>query len=1006
MARRQVLIENPVLNSPFDAPGKQWKFDDDGITDQTVDARRPSSYFIPIAPPRKRGGGSQTSLDVGWTQDRVKENERINQIRAEVHRWRTSREGHAWDVTPTTKRLIEYWSRPGREARLFFCQLEAVETVVFITEVAPKRGITWIEDRLREESESANPGLLRIAMKMATGSGKTVVMAMIIAWQALNKQATPTNPKFSDSFLIVTPGITIRDRLRVLLPTDAENYYKAWDLAPPQDLEALLRAKISITNYHSFKPRETVEASRLTKTILSRGEPGRFLESPEQVVNRVCREFGGKKNLVVINDEAHHCYHRKAEDGSADLTREERGESDEREEKARVWSSGLDSVNRKLGIRYVYDLSATPFFLKGSGYPEGTLFPWVVSDFSLIDAIESGVVKIPRVPVSDDQMKGPMPTYRDLWLRIRDRLPRRGKGEARISGEPRVPKELEGALDSLYGHYEKYHRAWEVDRNARAKGAMPPVFIVVCNNTNVSKLVFDHVAGWEKDLKGGEKTVVPGKLELFNNEEGGKWRAKPNTILIDSAQLESGEPLHPDFKRIVAPAIEEFKAEYRARYPGRDIDAVTDSDILREVMNTVGKPGKLGENIRCVVSVSMLTEGWDANTVTHILGVRAFGTQLLCEQVIGRGLRRRSYAVNRNGRLDPEYAEVYGVPFSFIPCSGSVPNPRPETPPTRVRALEDRVTCEITFPRVLGYRYDFPLERLEARFGPSSRLVLSTADLPSRVRLDPIVGESSIHDLSVLKSHREQQVAFIVARRTLEQFFRDEEGNIKSWLYPPLLEITKRWMKECLVTKDETFPQWLLIVEFCQAAAAKIYQSVVPASSGKKTLKALLQPYDPVGTTKGVAFDTRRNVLATDRKKCHLNYVVADTDSWEQRLAVALEDMEEVKAYVKNQNLGFSIPYTYGGEEHGYNPDFIARVVTPEGKELNLVVEVTGERRKEKEAKVATARDFWVPAVNGLRTFGVWAFVEVDDPYNAKQIIRSSLKNVGHDPQRRLANGN
>jgi type III restriction enzyme len=1006
MARRQVVIENPILNSPYEAPEKHWKFTDDGISDEVVAGRRPSSYFIPIAPPKKRGGATQLSLDAGWTQDRVKENERINQIRSEVHKWRSDwNAGRRSEVTPTTRRLLQYWQDGERENRLFFCQIEAIETAIFITEVAPKRGVTWIGETLKSESEAANPGLLRMAFKMATGSGKTLVMAMLIAWHALNRQANPRDSRFSDAFLVISPGITIRDRLRVLLPNDPENYYAKWDLVPPADRGALQKAKIVVTNFHSFIPRETVDAARLTKSILARGSTSAFTENPAQVVNRACREFGGTRNIIVLNDEAHHCYHRRPENERERVSSDDRREVEDREREARVWSSGLDAVGKKIGVRIVYDLSATPFYLKGSGWPEGTLFPWVVSDFSLIDAIESGIVKIPRVPVADDQMKGSMPTYRDLWPRIRLSLPKHAKGTERVSGEPRPPKELEGALDSLYGHYQKYYRTWENDEEARARGSTPPVFIVVCNNTNVSKLVYDHIAGWEKILKDGSTIVIPGKLSLFSNEKFGKWTARPNTILIDSAQLESGEPLSDEFKKIVSAAIEEFKGDYRVRFPGRDVESLTDADILREVMNTVGKPGKLGENVKCVVSVSMLTEGWDANTVTHILGVRAFGTQLLCEQVIGRGLRRRGYSLNSEGRFDPEYAEIYGVPFSFIPCSGSSPSPRPEITPTHVRAIPERAACEITYPRVLGYRYDFPTEHLSARFAASSRFTLSTADLPSRVELDPIVGESSVHDLGMLMAFREQQVAFVVARRTLEQYFRDQDGNPKTWLFPQLLEITKRWMKECLVMKDETFPQWLLLVEFCQAAADRIYQSIVASTVGQKTLRALPQPYDPVGSTTNVEFDTTRNVYPTRADKCHLNYVVADTDSWEQRLALALEGMDEIEAYVKNQNLGFRVPYTYRGEEQGYFPDFIARVRRPGKTELNLILEVTGRKLDDKEVKVSTTRDLWVPAVNNLGTCGEWAFLEITDPYDSKRTIRSFLKSNGVLPQRRLSNG-
>jgi len=361
-----------------------------------------------------------------------------------------------------------------------------------------------------------------------------------------------------------------------------------------------------------------------------------------------------------MNDEAHHCYRRKAGDEDVRLTGDDKREAEQRNEEARVWISGVEAIQRKIGVKVVYDLSATPFFLRGSGYTEGDLFPWVVSDFSLIDAIESGIVKIPRVPIADNAMQGPQPTYRDLWQRIRQDLPRKGRKTEAAQGEPQLPAELEGALQSLYSNYRQYEEQWESHAEARANGLTPPVFIVVCNNTNVSKLVFDYVSGWEKTLDDGRNILVPGALPLFGNvTDAGRWSDRPSTILVDSSQLESGEAMSA-----------EFKAEYRAP-TGGDPEEVTDQDLLREVMNTVGKPGKLGENVKCVVSVSMLTEGWDANTVTHILGVRAFGTQLLCEQVIGRGLRRVSYATNDGGMFDPEYAEVYGVPFSFIPCSGS-----------------------------------------------------------------------------------------------------------------------------------------------------------------------------------------------------------------------------------------------------------------------------------------------------------------------------------------------
>ncbi|HXE53514.1 MAG TPA: hypothetical protein VN541_10885, partial [Tepidisphaeraceae bacterium] len=640
--------------------------------------------------------------------------------------------------------------------------------------------------------------------------------------------------------------------------------------------------------------------------------------------------------------------------------------------------------------------------------PEGTLFPWVVSDFSLIDAIECGIVKVPRVPVSDDSGVGDVPMYRDLWLRIRDDLPKKGRGAAAISGEPKLPAALEGAIQSLYDNYAKYYKRWVQNADARANGLTPPVFIVVCNNTNVSKLVFDYIAGWEKQLADGSTRAVPGRLALFSNVDGNRFVSRPNTILVDSAQLESGEAMSEDFKKIAAREIDEFKADYRARFPGRDVESLTDEDLLREVMNTVGKAGKLGENVKCVVSVSMLTEGWDANTVTHILGVRAFGTQLLCEQVVGRGLRRMSYSPQRQivetpsgpAEIDAfavEYAEVYGVPFSFIPSSGGVVDPKPGPLPTRVRALEERIACEITFPRIDGYRYELPAERLpvDLSFEPDDKLTLSTADVPTKVQVDPIVGQSSIHSLEDLKQARLQHVAFVIARRVMEQYFCDH-GECKVWLFPDLISITKRWLDECVILKDGTFKQLLLLTEKSHDAADRIYRAIVRTDrqqSGEKRLVPIPKPYDTLGSTRYVSFDTVRPTYKTAPEKCHISHVVADTGSWEQKLAQTLEDMDEVISYAKNQGLNFFIPYTLNGQQKNYVPDFLARVDDGHGKEdpLNLVLEVTGERDKEKEAKVSTARNLWVPAVNNAGEWGRWVYVEITDPWDAKNVIRQFL---------------
>ena len=934
----------------------------------------------------------------------MQENRFINDVRERVTLWR---QDDYQGITPVTRRLLTYWTAPEREKKFFFCQIEAIETAIYITEVADKYGDSWIRNELRSANEMANPLLSRIAFKMATGTGKTVVMAMLIAWHTLNKLVSRKNPKFSDAFLIVTPGLTIRDRLRVLLPNDPENYYAQRDILPLDALNALGQAKIVITNFHAFLQRAKTPTNKITNAVLQ-SDPEAFTETPGQMVRRVLRELGSKRNIIVLNDEAHHCYRHKP-DEPIKLTGDERKEMEKRNANAHVWISGIEAVKKKIGIKAVYDLSATPFFLQGSGYSrttsngvkmtEGILFPWVVSDFSLIDAIESGIVKVPRVPVDDNAMVGTQPTYRDLWLRIRDELPkrgRRGRKDGSPNAVPKLPAELQGALDSLYGNYTRYYQRWESEPHSQTL----PVMIIVCNNTAVSKLVYDWVAGYEKTLPDGNTVVESGNLPIFSNEENGRWLPRPNTILVDSEQLESGEAMSNEFKKIAATEIEQFKTDYQTRFPGRSVEKITDEDLLREVMNTVGKPDKLGEQVKCVISVSMLTEGWDANTVTHILGVRAFGTQLLCEQVVGRGLRRMSYETERSltdpklETFPPEYAEVYGIPFSFIPSAGTS-KIQPPRKYTHVRALEDRINCEITFPRLMGYRYRFKADKIRAEFGADSHYTLSTEDIPTETKTASIIGEDTPHHLTY-HEHRIQEVEYELTKTTLETYFREDEqrktGEVKWYLFPQLLEIVRRWLKECVHYKDNTYPQMLLISQYAHIAAYRIYQSVVKAEGAEtKTLLPILRPYDSVGSTCYVTFDTARPVYPTDPKKCHISHVVADTESWEQKTAQALEEMDEVVHYVKNHNLGFTIPYIGYERTKQYIPDFIAKVNTGDDKPLNLILEVSGRATEDKTVKVDTAKNLWVPSVNKSQNFGRWAFLEISDPWDVQNTITAFL---------------
>lgn len=1000
-----VVIENPILNSPFAEPTQHFLFDDDNnITSHIETGRRPSDFTVAgttVAPPKKIG--KQQSLLSQLPPEKREKATTVNRIRDVVKLWRD----RGWpDVSTVTRSLLHHWTEPTRPRRLFFCQIEALETLIFVTEVAKqtKYGHTWIDEHLRTVATDAGTELFRMACKMATGSGKTVVMSMLVAWQTLNKRRNPKDNRFADSFLVVAPGITIRDRLRVLLPSDPNNYYTALDIVPAEHRADLGTAKIVVTNFHTFKRRETGDAGGLTKRVLTAKNPGAFTESEGEMVNRVCRELGTQREILVINDEAHHCYRGRPSATKEKFTAEENKEAKARDEEARLWLTGLEAVNRKVGVKAVYDLSATPFYLKGSGYPEGTLFPWVVSDFSLIDAIESGIVKIPRVPVAQNSPTGAdgMPVYRNLWVHIRDGLPKKVRGEREASTTvPVLPQELEGALQTLYGHYQREFERWDADQEGKANGHTPPVFIVVCNNTSVSKLVFDYIAGSETDSAhpDGAVKVRPGKLDLFSNVENQRWTARPNTILVDSEQLESDDGMSDDFKKLAGHLIDDFKADYRKRFPGRDAGTLTDEDLMREVMNTVGKKGKLGEHVRCVVSVSMLTEGWDCNTVTHILGVRAFGTQLLCEQVVGRGLRRASYALNDAGRFDPEYADVYGIPFSGVPVAGMPEERAPATPRTgtQVRAIPERLTLrpwlEVTFPRVVGYRYDVPPDKLSAAFDHTHKVTLTTSDIPNRIENAPVVGESAILTLDHLKGIRAQAVAFKLTTHLQQHHFKD-----RPWLFPQLLGIVKRWLGDpdgespFVEYGDETFIGLLLFVQKANEAAEKIKRAIVAASGGEQRVRAELPESDRTGTTAGVAFDTVKGVWKTLDTKCHINLMPEDS-GWESGIAEKIERMNEVKAYVKNQGLGFRIPYVFEGRPGNYFPDLIVKVDDGRGDTdlLHLILEVSGQKKTDKDAKVETAKTMWVPAVNNERTYGRWAFLELTNPDTAMNTIRKFL---------------
>lgn len=991
-------LSDPVVNSPYEEPARHFVLDEQGRpTGEIAETRRASEFFIPVPKPRKgkKGKPDAPTLDFGALNDeRVEKNDKIDQLRDALRTWRL--QGYP-GATAISRKLLLYWSDPDREDRILFAQREAAETAIYLVEITGKSKyesrmtVDW-RATLEEANAEHNAGLPRVALKMATGAGKTIVMAMLIAWHTLNKIATPQDSRFVKRFLIVTPGITIKDRLRVLQPTEPRdvNYYDLRGVVP-QDLRAQLnQAEIHIVNYHQLLPRTTAQGKGIsanTRKLLLAGKPdqGAFTETPQMVVTRVLDKLGRDKGeIVVFNDEAHHCYQPKA------LDEKETAEEKEANEDARVWFKGLIDIRKygnkgKEGIKTIYDLSATPFYLSGTGYGEGTIFPWVASDFGLMDAIESGIVKVPRLPV-DDNAQGKEVAYLHLYDALKEdpNWPKNAKAASLIEpGWKNIPGVLQGALESLYASYEKSYKNWE--ETLKPLDEPPPVMIIVTPNTFVSKLVYDWVAGYEVEREEGTR-FVKGKLPLFSNVVNDAHIPVPRTILVDSRQLESGNAIKDEFKKAAAAEIEAFRQAYRKSNPGADVEKLDDADLLREVMNTVGKQGRLGADVRCVVSVAMLTEGWDANTVTHILGIRAFGSQLLCEQVVGRGLRRRVYAVDPETGLFPaEYSNVYGIPFSFIPNDKPGAPTAPPKPSIRVKALEDRADLRIEFPVVTGYRMEWPESPIEFDLENAETFTLNGETVPSRVEIEGIVGEAET--VAAIRDARPQSIAFQISKRIMDHQV-NVDGNWRPWIFPQLVGAVKKWIEHRVHIEPGFSLGHLRIAELQQKAAEHVWNAIhqlVGDESGKPLVRPILNLGFPVGSTDDVYFDTRKVVFETTRS--HVSHVTLDGkdgNDWERRIAKVCEGLAAdgtITSYVKNDHLGLTIPYLHKGKRHEYWPDFVLKLspVEPAETPRYLIVEVSGSQKSPgpTKEKARTARDSWCASVNNHGAFGVWGYLEL-----------------------------
>ena len=1017
-------VEDPILCSPYAEPHLHWFYDrSTGIPSRTP-GRRPASYWYKS----ERAGSAQLSLLAEEERDDLP---LVNALRADVKRWRES----GWrGASETTKRLLRHWWRADRARRLFFCQVEAVETVIYLRELLargrpPRRKPELGVDDFKLLGRGVNPRpeiwmakvaqppklvdapagngarpIPRYACKMATGSGKTVVMAMLVAWAFCNRGTKPGDPRYPRRVLVVCPNLTIKERLRVLRPGDPHNYYEAFDLVPSPLRPELAKGKVLVTNWHRLGPEP--EEVKVGKATVSRFGP----ETPEAFARNRLGDLWDDEPLMVLNDEGHHAYRPAPVDKKVKLSADAKADRNE----ATVWIDGLDTINAACGIELCVDLSATPFYIQGSGYPEGSPFPWIVSDFSLVDAIESGITKIPRLPAIDNTGR-PDPKYFRLWRHVVADL---RAGERLTGGRPKpevVYRKAEDALVTLAGEWKEKRE--QVRDAAPGQDRTPPVLIVVCDHTDVATHMHRMISGEElveadpadnpddderpprsRRRRKSKKRYGPGLRgfsELWNRE------GRTVTLRIDSKLLEAAETDDPT-------ATQKEAAEE-----------------LRRIVSTVGKPGEPGADIRCVVSVNMLSEGWDANNVTHILGLRAFHSQLLCEQVVGRGLRRMDYAPDpETGLLTPEYVDIFGVPFSLIPFKGREPRggPPPDPPPKHeVLALPERRGLEIRFPVVEGYVVRLTRNRVQCDVQAVEPLRLDPTKTPTAAFVRPQVGYQIGHPgthggfgfetvdrQEYYDSTHPQEIAFEIAREIVNRLTeaaraadagqpRPSSGTgrppvtgngggtngrpaprhgSRAALFPQVLAIVQEYVRD-RVDRNGLHPCEIGLQTYAEQIVGRLLDAITPDDvRGEPPVLPRLNRYRPIGSTANVHFKTARPVQLTAAS--HLNYVACHTTSWEQAAMFRIEQLAKdglVACYARNYRLEFTIPYELYGEPRAYEPDFIIRLRNG----LSLVLEIKGTPDPDADAKHQAARR-WIHAVNNWNGLGEWEFLVCRDP--------------------------
>ncbi|HNQ24514.1 MAG TPA: DEAD/DEAH box helicase family protein [Phycisphaerae bacterium] len=991
-------VERPILCSPYAAPSLHWEYDRATGEATKMAGRRPARYWYKT----KEQVQGQLTLELVEGQDDLVT---VNQLREDVARWRDS----GWEGSePITRELLRHWSSPERPRRLFFCQLEAAETVIYLAEILQSgrkprfKPQFLLADLAKLTDAPANPDLLpltRYGCKMATGSGKTVVMAMLIAWAFCNRGRNLGDERFPRGVLACCPNLTVYERLQVLRPERPDNYYTAFDIVPVKLRPLMQSGKVLVANWQKFGPESEHADGGKSFAVVNKGA-----ETAEAFAQRVLGDLYERMPIMVLNDEAHHCY--RPAPLEERLTGDEAKEAQADREEATVWIEGLDKINNaqggrpagqtKPGIRMCVDLSATPFYIKGSGHVEGSPFPWLVDDFGLVDAIESGIVKIPRLPVSDTTGR-PEAKYFKLWQTIRDGL----EPAEFLPGKAKKPKpdvvfrEAEPALKQLAGQWVERFKYIQDARPGQVQ--IPPALIIVCDNVDIAEIFYRKISGEEPVEVATEEDVA-----AVEDEENGD-----DAVEASPSRKSKAKPEVSYGHGVIFP--EHFANSPGVRHTLRiDSRTVEENEELRRIVATVGKRGEPGEHVRCVVAVMMLNEGWDANNVTHVLGIRAFTSQLLCEQVVGRGLRRMDYTPDQaTGLLTEEYVDVYGIPFTVIPFKGRPVNkPEPDDKPkNHVRAIPERAHLEMRFPVVEGYAFALKRNLIKCDVGAMDPLVIEPNREPTATFLLPTVGyqegtPSQAAPFGFIEQDREEyyrathlqaikfQIAQLVISHLVGEIGNRSDAKTRVWrlrsrhqLFPQVFGFVDEYARRKVNFRDAD-PRELGLEKYVMRMVGYLCDAIVPdEAEGEAPLLPVLNRYKSLGTTADVDFTTTRPCHGTQRS--HINQVVLDTRTWEGSAAFRLESSDAVERYARNDHLGLMIPYEFQGVDHYYEPDFLVRLTN----ELNVVLEVKGFEDAQTSAKHNATRR-WVAAVNNAREHGQWAFHVCRDP----QVLDKELK--------------